>query len=364
MRRKLKCISNITDVIVTTVQGKLESTPFYIVLETKGEVVEISSLFVNDKQLPKDLLRFVYVRKKRFQFYFSSDLAKPEDIQEEKIKEVEIDKKAQQLAHEKIPRFSGAEVLQNIGLSGRTYHLLPHSCGGTICATSDQLELFHLHKGENIMKIRVSLRRESTRGVKTRDVTLFVHIWYFSSDVKMVISDVDGTITKHEFRHWVGMSNQVHKPILEKYQDYQETGHQFVYITMRPFATNDARREFLHRIGAPDGVILTCPLDFRGILRAYVGRCATKLKLIHLYYLRSMFPESSFHAAFGNTPQDAQVYRTIVPTCNRIFNVQNNGSVGDPLPSTSVMTRAFSMINFLLGSTETDSSDEDSRNSI
>ncbi len=41
MGRSLNVVSKITDVIVTDVQGKLESTPFYIVLETRGTVEEV-----------------------------------------------------------------------------------------------------------------------------------------------------------------------------------------------------------------------------------------------------------------------------------------------------------------------------------
>jgi len=344
-------------VVITDVNGKKESTPFYFVLQTKGQVEQIVSITVNDKPVPVDLLHFIEVRRKRYQCYFSSKRADPEEVQKEKIKAKEIEAKAA----EKVNRLTGEEVLESMTIYGRCYHLLPHGTCGTICPTSDQLNLMDLQMGENIMKVRVALHRESHRGIRDRDLTLNVHLWYYSNDSKFVISDIDGTITRHEIRHWVGVSNKVHAPIIELLNSYKKTGTHFMYITMRPFNSTESRRKFLHGIGAPDGCMLTCPVDLRAIFRAYANGGAVNLKLIHLLYMKRMFPDSAFQAALGNTPQDTEVYKTVLPMKN-IFNVLPGGLVGERPPTESVIHRAKSMLALLLGSAqneETDSSEEE-----
>ncbi len=96
------------------------------------------SLSVNDRKLPTDLIRFAEVRRKRYQFFFSSELASPEEVQQERQKEEEIESKAEQVVKENV-RLTNSELLETIGINGRCYHLLPWGCGGTMCPTPKQL---------------------------------------------------------------------------------------------------------------------------------------------------------------------------------------------------------------------------------
>jgi len=346
------CISvNVTDVIVTEIEGgNLSSTPFYMVLETKAEISNITAISVNDNALPTDLLQYTDVRRKRYQLYFSSSHTSMEEIEKERKKEEEIEEEAEKKAVEVLTEVgkTGEEILKTIGLAGRSYHLLPPTADGTLCPTSDQLKLFKLRKGENVMKIRLQLRRETCSRQMKKEITIFVKLWYFEPTTRFVISDIDGTITRHEIRHWVGMSNSVHPSIIDKFQQMKSEGYVFIYVTVRPFASNENRREFLKTIGVPSGPILTCPVDFRAIVRAYICRNVTKLKLVHLFYLKSMFPRGGIHAAFGNTLEDAEVYqKTDIHQCN-IYNVLPCGSVGLPPPKSSVLGRAKTAVHSIL----------------
>jgi phosphatidate phosphatase PAH1 len=105
----------------------------------------------------------------------------------------------------------------------------------------------------------------------------------------------------------------------------------------------------LKSIGVPAGPVLTCPVDFRAILRAYMSHGFTKLKLVHLFYLRSMFPQTALHGAFGNTPQDAKVYKRAEVNKDNIFNVLKTGKVGTPeqKPKNSVVSYAKGAIAHL-----------------
>jgi len=343
---------NATDVIVTDVENeKLASTPFYMVLETKANMHNIESFTVNEQSLPTEMIKCTDVRRKRYQLYFSSFQTSEAEVQKARKKKETIEEKAEKEADEVMQAAGvpGSDVLQTIGLAGRSYHLLPPTADGTICPTSDQLNMFKLKTGENVMKIKMSLRRVTSRKDLHKDITLFVRIWYFPQDTKFVISDIDGTITKHEIRHWVGLSDGIYPGIISRYQKLEKEGCVFIYVTVRPFDSTESRRKFLKGIGVPSGPILTCPVDLRAVFRAYLGRNFTKLKLIHLFYLKSIFPNNAIQAAFGNTLEDAEVYQKVaVDDCN-IYNVLRGGELGSPPPKQSLITRAKSAVNLLLG---------------
>jgi phosphatidate phosphatase PAH1 len=57
--------------------------------------------------------------------------------------------------------------------------------------TSDQLKALNLHHGRNEVKFLVT-----SRILGTQEVTGYIYMWEYNS--KIVISDVDGTITKYE----------------------------------------------------------------------------------------------------------------------------------------------------------------------
>jgi phosphatidate phosphatase PAH1 len=68
--------------------------------------------------------------------------------------------------------------------------------------------------------------------------TLFeatINVWFFPSNTKFVISDIDGTITKHELGDMFKFSDRLHNDVISTYQEIANNGYVFLYLTARSF---------------------------------------------------------------------------------------------------------------------------------
>lgn len=110
----------------------------------------------------------------------------------------------------------------------------------TRCPTSAQLAALKLRSGENTLTFMVS------EGVS---VTSKLFLW--SPNTKVVISDVDGTITKsdvlgHIF-FFVGR-DWTHAGVAQLYSNIRSNGYQIVYLTSRAIGQTHSTKEYLQNI--------------------------------------------------------------------------------------------------------------------
>jgi len=93
-----------------------------------------------------------------------------------------------------------------------------------------------------------------------------VYLW--NSDVQVVISDIDGTITRSDTlghvlpalgRDWT------HQGVAKLYSDIHRNGYQILYVTSRAIGQADTTREFLRWVEQsggfrlPDGPCICAP---------------------------------------------------------------------------------------------------------
>ncbi len=94
--------------------------------------------------------------------------------------------------------------------------------------------------------------------------SLKFYIWRIRNDTKLVLSDVDGTITSFEYG-----SSTFNPGVKEMYQDIaKDPKLQFTYLTVRPFKRTERIRQLLYNHegeGFPRGPILTVPYETIGI---------------------------------------------------------------------------------------------------
>lgn len=78
------------------------------------------------------------------------------------------------------------------------------------------------------------------------------NIYLWDHDEKLVISDIDGTVTKSDILGHVlpriGMSDWAHAGIAELYTNVRKNGYQFLYLSSRPIGFAEQTRKYLRSI--------------------------------------------------------------------------------------------------------------------
>ncbi|CAO1625784.1 unnamed protein product [Jaminaea pallidilutea] len=254
----------------------------------------------------------------------------------------------------------------------------------TLRLTSDQLKSLDLKKGANTITFSVT---SSYSGVATCTARIF--LW--ESTHRIVVSDIDGTITKSDaLGHVFTMIGRdwTHLGVAKLYTDIARNGYRIMYLTSRAIGQSDTTRDYLRGISQnnyrlPDGpvimspdrliaslhreVILRKPEVFkmaclRDIARLFGAdpRHATAqpggswphdgksendpAKVLNQHASFNVDPPSSgaatgpsspstksnptpFYAGFGNRITDALSYRSVNIPSSRIFTIDTNGEV-------------------------------------
>ncbi|TIB92367.1 LNS2-domain-containing protein [Wallemia mellicola] len=130
----------------------------------------------------------------------------------------------------------------------------------TLRLTSDQLKSLNLKKGVNNITFSVN---SSYSGVAVATARIF----YWGSTDQVVISDIDGTITKSDaLGHVFTMIGRdwTHIGVAKLYTDITQNGYQILYLTSRAIGQADTTRDYLRNIRQnhyqlPDGPVIMSP---------------------------------------------------------------------------------------------------------
>ncbi|TQV98634.1 hypothetical protein V2A60_007649 [Cordyceps javanica] len=214
----------------------------------------------------------------------------------------------------------------------------------TLRLTSDQLKKLGLKSGENPMSFTVN------RATCTANMYLWKH------DTPVVISDIDGTITKSDalgqVLNMIGR-DWTHAGIAKLYSDIALNGYNIMYLTSRSVGQADTTRAYLNNIvqegcRMPHGPTILSPDRTMAALRRevylrkpHVFKMATLRDIANLYG-----PEGTpFYAGFGNRLTDQISYRTVDVPRNRIFTINSNSEVSLDLLSLNKLKMSYVHIN-------------------
>ncbi|BGP52629.1 lipin Ned1 [Rhodotorula sphaerocarpa] len=200
----------------------------------------------------------------------------------------------------------------------------------TLRLTSDQLKTLGLKKGMNTVSFSV---RSSYSGYATCTSRIF--LW--EADFQVVISDIDGTITKSDaLGHVFTMIGRdwTHLGVAKLYTDISRNGYKLMYLTSRAVGQADTTREYLKGIKQngyqlPEGPVIMSPDRLMTSLhREVIMRKPEVFKMACLRDISRLFGERSpFYAGFGNRITDALSYRSVDIPSSRIFTIDTNGEV-------------------------------------
>ncbi|KAI8075012.1 Lipin/Ned1/Smp2-domain-containing protein [Gongronella butleri] len=200
----------------------------------------------------------------------------------------------------------------------------------TLRLTSEQLKQLHLKKGANTITFSVSSAYQGT-------ATCAAKIFFWDYDESVVISDIDGTITKSDaLGHVFTMIGKdwTHLGVAKLYTDIVNNGYRIMYLTSRAIGQADYTRDYLKKVEQghyqlPDGPVIMSPDRlFTSFHREIIMRKPEVFKMACLKDIQRLFGgRDPFYAGFGNRITDAISYRSVNVPSSRIFTIDTYGSV-------------------------------------
>lgn len=197
--------------------------------------------------------------------------------------------------------------------------------------SSDQIAKLKLHDGPNDVVFSITTQYQGTcRCAGT------IYLWNWND--KVIISDIDGTITKSDALGQILPQlgkDWTHQGIAKLYHSINENGYKFLYCSARAIGMADMTRGYLHWVNdkgtiLPRGPLMLSPSSlFSAFHREVIEKKPEKFKIECLNDIKNLFAPSKqpFYAAFGNRPNDVYAYTQVgVPDC-RIFTVNPKGEL-------------------------------------
>ena len=215
----------------------------------------------------------------------------------------------------------------------------------TLRLTSEQLKALDLKPGANTMSFTVNRSKCEA------------YMFYWKHDVPIVISDIDGTITKSDaLGHVLNMIGRdwTHQGVAKLYTDIVNNGYNIFYLTSRSVGQADTTRAYLNGVvqdnyRLPKGPVIMSPDRTIAALRREIYlRKPEVFKMACLRDIMQLFNkppgQTPFYAGFGNRFTDALSYRSVNIPSTRIFTINSNAEVSlDVLSLNSYKTGYASM---------------------
>lgn len=222
-----------------------------------------------------------------------------------------------------------AEVLD----SDEDLFSVPLAMTPTIFPTSKELESLNLVKGAN--KIIFS--------VEDSNIAISATIYLWDQSDKIVISDIDGTITKSDlFGHILPnlFGEDWSQPGVAQFlTNIRANGYQILYLTARAIGQAEITKTFLKNVNQidlatqkemrlPDGPVFMSPdRVFESLKREVILRCPEKFKVACLEEIQKLFEEPVFYAGFGNRHSDRISYEKVGIPPTRVFIIDEHGEI-------------------------------------
>ncbi|KAI3761166.1 hypothetical protein L1987_51576 [Smallanthus sonchifolius] len=215
--------------------------------------------------------------------------------------------------------------------------------------TPEQLASLNLSEGKNIVTFTFST---SVLGPQKVDARIYLWRW----DTRIVISDVDGTITKSDvlgqFMPMVGR-DWSHIGVTHLFSAIKENGYQMLYLSARAISQGSGTRQFLFNLkqdgkALPDGPVVISPDGlFPSLFREVIRRAPHEFKIACLEDIKVCFPSdrNPFYAGFGNRHTDEFSYLKVGIPKGKIFIINPKGEV---VINRSIDSRSYASLHALV----------------
>ncbi|CAL9061257.1 unnamed protein product [Musa banksii] len=197
--------------------------------------------------------------------------------------------------------------------------------------TNEQIASLNLKEGQNMIAFSFS-----TRVLGRQQVDAHIYLWRWNA--RIVISDVDGTITKSDvlgqFMPLVGR-DWTQSGVAGLFSAIKENGYQLLFLSARAIVQAYLTRSFLLNLkqdgkALPNGPVVISPDGlFPSLYREVIRRAPHEFKIACLEDIKALFPSdyNPFYAGFGNRDTDELSYRKIGIPKGKIFIINPKGEV-------------------------------------
>ncbi|XP_072238656.1 phosphatidate phosphatase LPIN3 isoform X2 [Leuresthes tenuis] len=197
--------------------------------------------------------------------------------------------------------------------------------------TSKQIEHLNLREGANKVEFSVTTQYQGTCRCEAA-----IYLWNW--DDRVVISDIDGTITKSDaLGHILPQFGKdwTHQGIAKLYHKIHQNGYKFLYCSARAIGMAAITKDYLQWVNdkgtvLPKGPVLLAPSSlFSALHREVIEKKPEVFKVACLSDIRELFNplRQPFYAAFGNRTNDAYAYKQVGVPETRIFTVNPKGEL-------------------------------------
>nr|XP_034185716.1 phosphatidate phosphatase LPIN3 isoform X2 [Osmia lignaria] len=220
----------------------------------------------------------------------------------------------------------------------RLYYESTEKYRKTLRLSSTQIASLDLKDGANEVVFSVTTAYQGTTRCKC-------HIYKWRWDDKIVISDIDGTITKSDvLGHILPIVGKdwAQSGVAQLFTKIKNNGYKLLYLSARAIGQAKVTREYLKSIkqgdlSLPEGPLLLNPTSLISAFhREVIEKKPEEFKISCLSDIQALFPEGSkpFYAGYGNRINDVWAYRAVgIPTM-RIFTINHRGELKHELTQT------------------------------
>uniref|UniRef100_A0A671XNU4 phosphatidate phosphatase n=1 Tax=Sparus aurata TaxID=8175 RepID=A0A671XNU4_SPAAU len=197
--------------------------------------------------------------------------------------------------------------------------------------TSEQIMHLNLRDGANKVVFSVTTQYQGTCRCEAA-----IYLWNW--DDRVIISDIDGTITKSDaLGHILPQFGKdwTHKGIAKLYHKIHQNGYKFLYCSARAIGMAGITKDYLQWVNdkgtvLPKGPVLLAPSSlFSALHREVIEKKPEVFKIACLSDIRDLFnpKRRPFYAAFGNRTNDAYAYKQVGVPDTRLFTVNPKGEL-------------------------------------
>merc|ERR1712156_1084273 len=200
----------------------------------------------------------------------------------------------------------------------------------TLRLSSERLAEMKLKPGSNEVEFSVTTAFQGTTRCKC-------HIYLWSYTDKVVISDIDGTITKSDVlghilpvigRDWAQSG------VAQLFSKIRANGYHIMYLSARAIGQASMTKEYLESVRQgevylPEGPVFLNPDSLiHALKREVIDKNPEEFKIRCLKDIQNLFEgKNPFFAGYGNKPNDAYAYRAVGIPVSRIFTINPAGEL-------------------------------------
>ncbi|NXC80998.1 LPIN3 phosphatase, partial [Cercotrichas coryphoeus] len=214
-------------------------------------------------------------------------------------------------------------------VKGSAQKLLP-AYKKSLRLSSEQIGRLNLQDGPNEVAFSVTTQYQGTCRCEAT-----IYLWNWNE--KVVISDIDGTITKSDALGTILPQlgkDWTHRGIVKLFHKIHLNGYKFLYCSARAIGMAHITKGYLKWVneqgfGLPMGPMLLSPSSLMSAFhREVIEKKPEVFKVTCLTDIRKLFAtKCPFYAGFGNRPNDVYAYKQVGLPESRIFTVNPKGEL-------------------------------------